>query len=139
MLLPAELLSVSAGFLWRWYRLVLLDLPDLLSSRGRGVPEKEKVSTDLALDILGSLCRADSDTDLFLLSSSLALGLGIAGRSFSLCLREFFQVPSVVLAALSLGTVGWGLSTLLLFIFTVQDTGLSTFFFVCVVATCLED
>ena len=130
---PHELLQQPRHLRLRQRRLLLR--PDLLSSRGSGVPEKENVSTDRALDILGSLCLADSDTDRFLRSSSLALGLGMAGSSFSRCLREFFQVPSVVLAARSLGTVGWGLSTLL-FILTVQDTGLSTFFLVCVVATC---
>ena len=47
-------------------------LPDLLSSRGSGVLLQENVSTDLALVIFLSLCLADSDTDLFLLSSILA-------------------------------------------------------------------
>ena len=67
---------------------------------------QEKVSTDLARVIFLSRCRADSETDLFLRSSSLALGLGMAGSNFSRCLSEFFQFPSVVLAVLSRGTVG---------------------------------
>ena len=96
---------------------------------------------DLARVNFVSRCRADSDIDLFLrssiLASILALGLGMAGNSFSRCLKEFFHVPSDVLGFLSRfsrGTVGWGLS---LFILTVQDTGLSMFFFVWVLATVL--